>query len=117
MMKRIRNMFLACGVVAMGLPAVPAMASETPVKAGNFAYAVGADFNVTAQKRNFSNFSQYAQQQSRPSVSPSQAKSIALRRNPGARFIDVQLRGNQYRVRLQLKNGRIKDVYVDARRR
>lgn len=125
MMKRIRNMFLACGVVAMGLPAVSAlasetpvkMASETPVKAHNFAYAVQSDFNVTVKKRDFSNLSQYAQQQSRPSVSPSQAKSIALRRNPGARFIDVQLRGNQYRVRLQLKNGRIKDVYVDARRR
>ena len=117
MMKRIRNMFLACGVVAMALPAMSAMASETPVKADNFAYALQSDFNVNVKKRGISNFSQYAQQQLRPSVSPSQAKSIALRRNPGARFIDVQLRGNQYRVRLQLKNGRIKDVYVDARRR
>ncbi len=48
-------------------------------------------------------------------ISPSQAKSAAMRRVRGAKFVNVQLVGqNTYRVRLQQKNGRIIDVYVDA---
>lgn len=110
-------MFLACIAVGINLPALSANAGEAPDKRGEFTYVLQSDFNTSSKTQDIRNTFQYAQQQSKPSVSPSQAKSIALRRNPGARFIDVQLRGNQYRVRLQLKNGRIKDVYVDARRR
>ncbi len=101
----------------MGILSFSAQAAEAPHNEGAFAAALQSDFNASSQSQSFRRSMQYAQKQSRPSVSPSQAKSIALRRNPGARFIDVQLRGNQYRVRLQLKNGRIKDVYVDAGRR
>ncbi|GEM_PF-1930282 len=48
-------------------------------------------------------------------ISPAQAKSAAMRRVRGAKFVNVQLVGHDtYRVRLQQKNGRIIDVYVDA---
>lgn len=59
---------------------------------------------------------QYAQTRSanQRSISPSRAKSIAMRYANGAKFINVQLVGpSTYRVRLQI-NARIIDVYVDA---
>jgi len=55
---------------------------------------------------------QYAQ---RKRISASQAKSAAMRKVHGAKFVNVQLvNQGTYRVRLQQKNGRIVDVYVDA---
>ncbi len=49
------------------------------------------------------------------SVSPSQAKSIALRANRGAEFLDIKLVGGKtYIVRL-MKAGQRFDVRVDAR--
>ncbi len=48
-------------------------------------------------------------------ISASKAKSIALKSVRGARFVNVKfLPPATYRVRLQQKNGRIIDVYVDA---
>jgi len=57
----------------------------------------------------------YVQNQSQRKISASQAKSAAMSRYRGAKFINVQLvNQSTYRVRLQQKNGRIIDVYVDA---
>ncbi len=51
----------------------------------------------------------------RKRISASQAKSAAMSRVHGARFVNVQLiNQSTYRVRLQHKNGKIVDVYVDA---
>lgn len=48
------------------------------------------------------------------SISPSQAKSIALRSVPGSEFLDIKLvGGNTYIVRV-IKSGRRIDVRVDA---
>lgn len=59
---------------------------------------------------------QYAQKSGDRQISASQAKSAALRSRPGSKFVNIQMSGNgTYRVRLQQKNGRIVDVYVDAR--
>jgi uncharacterized membrane protein YkoI len=57
----------------------------------------------------------YADRKDERKISARQAKSIAQSRYPGAKFINIQNTGNAYRVRLQQKNGRIVDVYVDAR--
>lgn len=55
-------------------------------------------------------FIQYAQKK----ISPSQAKSIARNKVRGADVIDISFNGNVYKVRMQKKNGRVVDVYVDA---
>jgi len=47
-------------------------------------------------------------------VSPSEAKNIARRKVRGADVIDISLKGGTYKVRMQKKNGRVVDVYVDA---
>ncbi len=48
-------------------------------------------------------------------ISASQAKNIAMDYVRGAKFVNVQrINPSTYRVRLQEKNGRIIDVYVDA---
>lgn len=47
-------------------------------------------------------------------ISYAQAKSIALRRHPGATYVNMQLRGNTYHVRLRGRGGQIIDVSVDA---
>lgn len=58
----------------------------------------------------------FAQKSGNGKISASQAKSAALRSRPGSKFVNMQMSGNgAYRVRLQQKNGRIVDVYVDAR--
>ncbi len=57
----------------------------------------------------------YAQRKAESRISASQAKSAAQRRYPGAKFVNIKVVGNAYRVRLQQKNGRIVDVSVDAR--
>jgi uncharacterized membrane protein YkoI len=57
---------------------------------------------------------QFAQQRDNL-ISPSQAKSAAQANVPDATFVNVQLvNDDTYRVRLE-KNGKIIDVYVDAR--
>lgn len=48
-------------------------------------------------------------------ISASKAKSVAMRSVRGAKFVNVALiNSSTYRVRLQQKNGRIIDVYIDA---
>lgn len=47
-------------------------------------------------------------------ISYAQAKAIALRRHPGASYVNMQLRGNTYHVRLRGRGGQIIDVSVDA---
>ena len=47
-------------------------------------------------------------------VSPSEAKNIARRKVRGADVIDISLKGGTYKVRMQKKNGRVVEVYVDA---
>ncbi len=47
-------------------------------------------------------------------ISYAQAKSIAERRVPGAKVVDISLNGNTYRVRMERRDGRVVDVYVDA---
>jgi len=48
-------------------------------------------------------------------ISASQAKKIARSRVRGGEVVDINLRGNTYRVRVIAKNGRVVDVFIDAR--
>jgi len=48
------------------------------------------------------------------SISPSEAKSIALRRVRGGEVVDISRNGKTYRVRVIAKDGRVVDVYIDA---
>lgn len=47
-------------------------------------------------------------------VTPSQAKSIAMRAVPGSKYLDLRSDGNGYRVWL-INDGHRIEVYVDAR--
>ncbi len=113
-MKHMRQIFLACILVGVSLPAVSVHAREVRTGQENLAYALPSHVDLGAKIQRTDTPVQYAQQRAARSMSASQAKSIAMRRYPGARFINVQLRGNRYIVRLQLKNGKIVDVSVDA---
>ena len=96
---------------ALALPAGTAMAAQSLEKDAMPApFAMSAQFDSNRQARPL--IRRYAQQRR---ISASQAKSAAMSRHRGAKFINVQLVGDNYRVRLQQKNGRIIDVYVDAR--
>ena len=116
-MTRIRHMILACLLTGSALSVAPAQATprsaqeEPQQSVQEPVYALRSDFNTSSERRPVS---RYAQQRAQR-ISASQAKSIALNRVRGAKFINVQLVGDAYRVRLQQKNGRIVDVYVDAR--
>ncbi len=102
-------------MAALALPAGGAMAADTPMSD-----SIRASFHNNAaitvdNQRSTSTFEQFAQRRPERKISASQAKSAAMSRHRGAKFINVQLVGETYRVRLQQKNGRIVDVYVDAR--
>jgi len=47
-------------------------------------------------------------------VSLREAKSIAQKKYPQAKVIDIFPKGDGYRVRLQSKAGRVFDVFIDA---
>jgi len=48
------------------------------------------------------------------SISPAEAKSIARRKVPGGKFVDISRRGDTYRVRVIAKSGKVVDVFIDA---
>ena len=56
------------------------------------------------------NVARYAQKK----ISPSEAKSIARKKVRDAKVIDLSGTKGVYKVRMQKKNGRVIDVYVDA---
>lgn len=49
------------------------------------------------------------------SISASQAKAIALKKVKGSEVVDISRNGGVYRVRLIRKDGRVVDVFVDAK--
>ncbi len=113
MMKRIRHITLGIVMAAATIPAGNALA--TPAQdAHDMGYTMQNQLEWSQIDRRADRAETiYAQAQSK--ISASQAKSAAMRRVRGAKFINVQLvNQGTYRVRLQQKNGRIVDVYVDA---
>ena len=117
MMQSIRHIFLGLSAVLLVLPAGTAFAGEKSKK-------VKSPVNYEAVLPSFSgtmgsdglNIEQFAQRNNERGISASQAKSAAQRSRPGAKFVNIQMSGRDtYRVRMQEKNGRIVDVYVDAR--
>lgn len=81
---------------------------------------VGALHSAQAQTRYVSPQSAqtyYAQantNRTQAKISYAQAKSIALRRHPGSKYVGMQLSGNTYIVRVEVSRGRVIDVRVDA---
>ena len=107
MMTRTRHIFLTLAMASLAVPTGSAMAKTPPP-----AYLDGYEARYEQAQR--SEYTRYAQNRR---ISASQAKAAAIRAYPGALYKNLQLiDDNTYRVRLQLKkNGRIIDVYVDAR--
>ncbi len=84
-------------------------------KAKGHQYSVPAFKNLPALPGNYlpeerRSLPQWAQQQ----ISFSEAKSIAMRRYPGAQYIDTHLNGNTYTVILLLPNTKKIKVKIDA---
>jgi len=63
---------------------------------------------------NTRNFTYFAQSKAQAKISPKQAKNIAKKKLSGAEVIDISNKGAVYKVRLQQKDGRVVDVYVDV---
>lgn len=85
--------------------------------AGSFSISSAAQAQTRYVGPSYAAPSQYVQSQPRRTqsrISYAQAKSAAMRRHPGAVYLGMQLHGNTYVVRLQLSQGRIIDVRVDA---
>lgn len=95
----------------IGLLALVGAASALPAQAAVLP-AQGAVMPVSAATpaAQSQSYEQYAQNM----ISPSKAKSIAARRVPGAKFVDISRSGGQYRVRMLRKDGRVVDVLIDA---
>ncbi|NNC37810.1 MAG: hypothetical protein EX271_00590 [Acidimicrobiales bacterium] len=113
MMQTIRHIYLGATATILALTAGSAMAAESGKVLkiqSNYenVLPVAVEDRVMIKK--------FAQRSGDRQISASQAKSAALRSRPGSKFVNIQMSGNgTYRVRLQQKNGRIVDVYVDAR--
>ena len=97
--------------------ALPAMAKPPHAngKAKGHDYSAPAFKTLPAFPQNYmpeerQRLPQWAQQQ----ISYSQAKSIAMRRYPGAQYIDTYLNGNTYTVILLLPNTKKIKVKIDA---
>jgi uncharacterized membrane protein YkoI len=113
MMQSIRHIFLGATATILVFSAGTAMADERH-KMSDKQAAYEAVLPVISESD--WKVEKFAQRKDNRQISASQAKSAALRSRPGAKFVNIQMSGNgTYRVRLQEKNGRIVDVYVDAR--
>jgi len=113
MMKRIRHITISLVLAAFALP-TGMVATSSAQGASDQGRVLQSQPNWQAQRSN-SVRSLYVQNQSQRKISASRAKSAAMSRYRDAKFINVQLiNQSTYRVRLQQKNGRIVDVYVDA---
>ncbi|NNE56723.1 MAG: PepSY domain-containing protein [Hellea sp.] len=115
MMKKIRHISLLAAASLMALGSATNAFAKPPAhdkdrkKVGDFTISspLFAPNYVPAERNTLP---QWAQQR----ISFSQAKSAALAKYPGAKYIDMYLDGNVYRVKLLLKNNKIKEVKVDA---
>lgn len=113
MMKRIRHITIGLVLAAFALP-TGMVATSSAQSAPDPGRVLQSQPNWQAQRSN-SVRSLYVQNQSQRKISASRAKSAAMNRYRDAKFINVKLiNQSTYRVRLQQKNGRIVDVYVDA---
>ena len=116
MMQRIRQTLFGVFACLLAVPAGSAMADTLPSGNADLPKIEKSVLQLAQMDRRRGNFDRFAQRQPERRISASQAKSAAQRRYPGAKFVNVQMAGRDtYRVRLQQKNGRIVDVYVDAR--
>ena len=111
-MHSIRHIFLGATAAVLALSAGTAMADE---RNDMDVVKVVYETVLTTIIDNNENVEKFAQRNGDRKISASQAKSAAQRSRPGSKFVNIQMSGNAYRVRLQEKNGRIVDVYVDAR--
>lgn len=48
------------------------------------------------------------------SITPAEAKSIARKKVPGGKVVDIKRRGDTYSVRVIKKSGQVVDVLIDA---
>ena len=114
MMKPLRHITIAFSAALLLSPAGTAFAAQTPFPMPDAA-VLGQSSQLIAQADNRRDRRRVVQNKQERRISASQAKRAAMSRNPGARYVNIQRRGDSYIVRLQQKNGRIIDVYVDAR--
>jgi len=107
-MTKLRHIGFTAAIAALLLgAAAPAMA-DGPLRLGHDKAGVVATINApTARKMPTLRYAQNA-------ISPAQAKSIALGRVPGGEVVDINRRGDTYRVRVIARDGKVVDVYIDA---
>lgn len=109
MMKQLRHIsVIAIALLASAAMAMPASAKPAKGKSKTERFVPPMSQTFIPAERN--QLPKWAQQR----ISYSQAKSIALRRYPGAKYIDTRLNGNTYTVKLLLKNNRMVNVKIDA---
>ncbi len=109
-MKKLKHISVISSVVlAAVLAATPAQAdSGKKRKKDPFGAFSGVSQSYMPTER--TTLPQWAQRK----ISASEAKSIAMRRVPGAEVVDIVLNGGTYRVRLIRRDGRVVDVFIDA---
>jgi len=98
---------LAVPLLAAALMAAPASAAPGKSKSK---VDFGQAYQQTFTPQFVNDFPLWAQAK----VSAGQAKSIARRKHPGAKFNNISREGNYWVVRLVKKDGRIVDVFIDA---
>lgn len=97
------------GLLALAGTVIAVPAYAAPHQKGPHAMQVRSAPQAQAVTRGMG-YVRYAQK----AISASQAKSIAAKRVPGAKFVDISRAGARYRVRMLRKDGRVVDVLIDA---
>jgi len=112
MTKQPQHIWRAMTSLAIGLMMIAPAMADTPAKKerGKGPFANMPSISQSYLPDEETRMPRWAQQK----ISYSQAKSIAMSRYPGAKYVDTYLDGNVYKVRLLLQNGRRIDVKVDA---
>ncbi len=107
---KLNRHITAAATTFMGLLIIasPAQADPHKKRKSNLKWSPSITQTYMPEERN--SLPQWAQRK----LSASEAKSIAMRRVPGAEVVDISLKGNTYRVRLIRRDGRVVDVFIDA---
>ena len=108
MMTKRKYIALAAAILMVGATAMPA--SAKPAKWKKNQRSAPSSFAPAGFAPGAQNLPRWAQR----SISASEAKSIARRKAGGGEVVDISRNGNNWRVRVIRKDGKVVDVLIDA---
>lgn len=102
-------------VGSLSLPALASAEAVSPAKVSEPVFEVLSHSSSLSASVIFSDLKLNSDLFVQSSISASKAKAIALKKVKGSEVVDISRNGGVYRVRLIRKDGRVVDVFVDAK--